>query len=74
MSVAKRRLLGALIKLTQCVKKTDTIWNNDKNTIKTPDFQKFLKKQKDSKLTVKGCCEQLDISRATWHNRVYEVI
>lgn len=37
------------------------------------DFQKFLKKQKDGKITVKECCEQLGISRATWYNRVAEV-
>ena len=39
----------------------------------TDDFQKFLKKQKDGKMTVKECCEQLGISRATWYNRVSEV-
>ena len=36
------------------------------------DFEKFLKKQKDGKMTVKECCEQLGISRATWYNRVAE--
>ena len=40
----------------------------------TPDFQKFLKKQKDDSMTVKECCEQLGISRATWYNRVSEVV
>ena len=39
----------------------------------TDDFQKFLKKQKDGEITVKECCEQLGISRATWYNRVAEV-
>ncbi len=39
----------------------------------TDDFQNFLKKQKDGKITVKECCEQLGISRATWYNRVAEV-
>ena len=38
-----------------------------------PDFQKFLKKQKDGELTVSECCEQLGISRRTWYNRVAEV-
>ena len=38
-----------------------------------PDFQKFLKKQKDGTMTVSDCCEKLGISRATWYNRVAEV-
>lgn len=37
------------------------------------DFQKFLKKQKEGKLTVAECCEQLGISRATWYNKLKEV-
>lgn len=37
------------------------------------DFQKFLKKQKDGELSVRECCEQLGISRATWYNRLREV-
>ena len=32
-----------------------------------------MKKQKDGAMTVKECCEQLGISRATWYNRVSEV-
>jgi DNA invertase Pin-like site-specific DNA recombinase len=38
------------------------------------DFEKFLKKQKEGKLTVAECCKQLNISRSTWYNRVSEVI
>lgn len=37
------------------------------------DFQKFLKKQKDGKLTVKECCDILGISRSAWYDRVREV-
>ena len=37
------------------------------------DFEKFLKKQKDGEMSVKECCEQLGISRATWYNKVREV-
>ena len=37
------------------------------------DFQKFLKKQKDGELSVRECCEQLGISRATWYNKLKEV-
>jgi DNA invertase Pin-like site-specific DNA recombinase len=36
-------------------------------------FEKFLKKQKDGEMSVKECCEQLGISRATWYNKVREV-
>ena len=39
----------------------------------SPDFKKFLKKQKDGELTVAECCEQLGISRATWYNKLKEV-
>lgn len=39
----------------------------------SPDFKKFLKKQKNGELTVAECCEQLGISRATWYNRLKEV-
>ena len=48
-------------------------WSDGRKQVETPDFQKFLKKQKDGKITVKECCEQLGISRATWYNRVAEV-
>ena len=44
-----------------------------RDKIDTPDFEKFLKKQKDGSMTVKECCEQLGISRRTWYNRVSEV-
>ena len=42
--------------------------------IDTPDFEKFLKKQKDGLITVDECCNQLGISRKTWYNRVAEVV
>ncbi len=38
-----------------------------------PDFEKFLKKQKDGLMTVNECCSALGISRRTWYNRVAEV-
>ena len=38
-----------------------------------PDFEKFLKKQKDGELSVVECCKQLGISRATWYNKLKEV-
>lgn len=38
-----------------------------------PDFEKFLKKQKDGQLTVNECCEALGIGRSTWYARAREV-
>lgn len=49
-------------------KKTDGRYRKD-----PVDFEKFLKKQKDGEMSVKECCEQLGISRATWYNKVREV-
>jgi DNA invertase Pin-like site-specific DNA recombinase len=49
-------------------KKTDGRYRKD-----PPDFQKFLKKQKDGELSVKECCKELGISRATWYNKLKEV-
>ena len=40
----------------------------------TPDFQKFLKKQKGGELTVDQCCEQMGISRSTWYKKLREVM
>ena len=37
-----------------------------------PDFEKFLKKQKDGLMTVNECCEALGIGRSTWYARVRE--
>ena len=45
-----------------------------RDKIDTPDFQKFLKKQKEGLISVNECCKQLGISRATWYKRVSEVI
>jgi DNA invertase Pin-like site-specific DNA recombinase len=38
-----------------------------------PDFEKFLKKQKDGLMTVDECCKILGIGRSTWYARVKEV-
>lgn len=34
-----------------------------------PDFEKFLKKQKDGLMTVDECCKVLGIGRSTWYAR-----
>ena len=38
-----------------------------------PDFEKFLKKQKDGQMTVTECCKVLGIGRSTWYARAREV-
>ena len=38
-----------------------------------PDFEKFLKKQKDGQMTVDECCKALGIGRSTWYARAREV-
>lgn len=53
--------------------KADPDWREGRKQVETPDFEKFLKKQKDGELTVAECCEKLGISRRTWYNRVAEV-
>jgi DNA invertase Pin-like site-specific DNA recombinase len=42
-------------------------------TKEIPDFEKFLKKQKDGQMTVNECCKALGIGRSTWYDRVREV-
>ena len=53
--------------------KNDPYWREGRKQIETPDFEKFLKKQKDGEITVAECCKELGISRRTWYNRVAEV-
>lgn len=38
-----------------------------------PDFEKFLKKQKDGLMTVEECCKILGIGRSTWYAKAREV-
>jgi hypothetical protein len=54
-------------------RETDPNWREGRKQVATPDFEKFLKKQKDGEMTVVECCEALGISRRTWYNRVSEV-
>lgn len=53
--------------------KADPNWKEGRKAIETPDFEKFLKKQKEGLLTVDECCIELGISRRTWYNRVKKV-
>ena len=38
-----------------------------------PDFEKFLKKQKEGLMTVEECCKILGVGRSTWYARAREV-
>ena len=38
-----------------------------------PDFEKFLKKQKDGLMTVEECCRELNIGRSTWYAKAREL-
>ena len=49
-------------------------WREGRKEIDTPDFEKFLEKQKRGEISVKDCCKALNISRSTWYNRVSEVV
>lgn len=53
-------------------RETKPSWREGRRSIDIPDFEKFLKKQKDGLLTVDECCAELGISRRTWYNRVSE--
>lgn len=54
-------------------RETKPEWKEGRKRKDPPDFQKFLKKQKDGLMTVDECCAELGISRRTWYNRVSEV-
>ena len=54
-------------------RETKPEWKEGRKRKDPPDFQKFLKKQKEGLLTVDECCTELGISRRTWYNRVAEV-
>lgn len=51
-------------------RETKPEWRDGRKQVELPDFQKFLKKQKDGEMTVSECCSELGISRRTWYNRV----
>lgn len=45
-------------------------WHEGRTRMDIPDFEKFLKKQKEGILSVTECCKALGISRSTWYKRV----
>ena len=48
----------------------DLDWKEGRKAKEIPEFEKFLKMQKDGQMTVSECCEELGISRSTWYERV----
>lgn len=52
----------------------DPDWKEGRKPKEIPEFEKFLKMQKDGQLTVTECCKQLGISRATWYERVKKCV
>ena len=48
----------------------DPDWKEGRKAKEIPEFEKFLKMQKDGHLTVSECCKELGISRSTWYERV----
>ena len=62
----------AIIERKKELRENDPTWKDGRKKKEIPDFEKFLKKQKDGELSVKECCESLGISRATWYNKLKE--
>ena len=54
-------------------KATDPNYREGRPKVEVPDFQKFLKKQKEGRITVAEAIKELGISRSTWYNLVKEV-
>lgn len=48
---------------------SDPNWREGRKRLEIPDFEKFLKKQKDGEMTVTECCKAMGISRSTWYKR-----
>lgn len=63
----------AIQRRKQELRKTIPGWKEGRKTKELPDFEKFLKMQKDGQLTVSECCKELGISRATWYDRVKKI-
>lgn len=53
--------------------KNNPDWREGRKRKESPEFEKFLEKQKRGEMSVEECCMELGISRRTWYNRVAEV-
>jgi len=56
----------------EVAKANDPDWREGRKAIETPDFEKFLKKQKEGSMSVAECCKAMGISKATWYRRARE--
>jgi hypothetical protein len=67
-------LKNRAIRLAKAKKRAeDPDYKEGRPTKEVPDFEKFLKKQKDGLMTVDECCKILGIGRSTWYARAREV-
>lgn len=69
----ERAMIKERTKAGKAIARQRPDWREGRKQIETPDFEKFLEKQKDGEMTVAECCKALNISRRTWYNRVSEV-
>lgn len=69
----ERAMIKERTQAGKAIARTKDGWADGRKPIETPDFEKFLKKQKEGIMSVAECCAELGISRRTWYNRVAEV-
>lgn len=67
-------LKNRAIRLAKAKKRAeDPNYKEGRPTKEIPDFEKFLKKQKDGLMTVEECCKILGIGRSTWYARARDL-
>lgn len=54
-------------------RETKPDWREGRKVVEIPDFENFLKKQKEGLISVAEACKELGISRGTWYNRVRDI-
>ena len=69
----ERAMIKERTQAGKAIARTKEGWVDGRPRKEPADFQNFVKKQKDGELSVRECCEQLGISRATWYNKLKEV-
>ena len=67
-------LKNRAIRLAKAKKRAeDPTYKEGRPAKEIPDFEIFLKKQKDGQMTVSECCEALGIGRSTWYAKAKEL-
>lgn len=63
--IVERTTMGKAMK-----REHDPEWREGRKAVKVDpvEFEKISQKQKDGKMTVAECCQELGISRSTWYN------